>query len=143
MATRREVLQALGLAVVSGGFTELLTGCAGGLGAYRGQVENSTIRIPRSQAPQLATTNGILVVQPAPEGATIILRSMPEHGIVALSSTCTHRGCEVRPMPDGLQCPCHGSEYDEFGEVLQGPAREPLQRFQVEQTESEIVILLR
>ncbi|MGH8839015.1 MAG: Rieske (2Fe-2S) protein [Jiangellaceae bacterium] len=46
----------------------------------------------------------------------------------AFGSTCTHQGCQVATVADGLiQCPCHGSRYSvEDGSVQVGPAPEPL-----------------
>ncbi|MFJ4651786.1 ubiquinol-cytochrome c reductase iron-sulfur subunit [Nocardia sp. NPDC088792] len=43
------------------------------------------------------------------------------------SSTCTHLGCKVNAIADGLiKCPCHGSEYRLDGTVAQGPAARSL-----------------
>lgn len=44
------------------------------------------------------------------------------------SSTCTHMGCTVDKVADGLiQCPCHGSRYSIVdGSVKAGPAPKPL-----------------
>jgi len=42
----------------------------------------------------------------------------------ALCAVCTHLGCVV-PWVKGsnkFQCPCHGSQYDENGKVVRGPA---------------------
>ncbi|HEU0213249.1 MAG TPA: Rieske (2Fe-2S) protein [Jiangellaceae bacterium] len=46
----------------------------------------------------------------------------------AFGSTCTHQGCQVARVEDGLiLCPCHGSRYSvEDGSVQTGPATEPL-----------------
>ncbi len=43
-------------------------------------------------------------------------------GIHALSSVCTHLGCIVYPTEWGFQCPCHGSQYNQSGKVIAGPA---------------------
>jgi cytochrome b6-f complex iron-sulfur subunit len=45
-----------------------------------------------------------------------------EKGIAAISLVCTHLGCIVSPTEEGYICPCHGSAFGTFGEVLRGPA---------------------
>lgn len=49
----------------------------------------------------------------------------------AVSTRCTHRGCQVEPLWGRLVCPCHGSEYAGDGKVLQGPTILPLKQFPV------------
>jgi nitrite reductase/ring-hydroxylating ferredoxin subunit len=53
----------------------------------------------------------------------------------AFGDTCTHQGCSLAQGElDGttVTCPCHGSEFDvTTGEVIRGPASEPVQSFPV------------
>jgi cytochrome b6-f complex iron-sulfur subunit len=51
--------------------------------------------------------------------------------IAAISTTCTHLGCIVAIADTGFACPCHGSHYDQDGNVTGGPAPKPLPWFQV------------
>ncbi|MYS47684.1 Rieske 2Fe-2S domain-containing protein, partial [Streptomyces sp. SID5998] len=46
----------------------------------------------------------------------------------AFSSTCTHQGCAVNRVADGvISCPCHRSEFSAAdGSVRKGPATRPL-----------------
>jgi Rieske Fe-S protein len=57
------------------------------------------------------------------------------NGIYAMSAICTHAGCVLddgsQTIGAGLSCPCHGSTFDGGGNVTQGPARAPLQHYQV------------
>ena len=47
-------------------------------------------------------------------------------GFYAISSTCTHLGCNVKKANQGFECPCHGSRFDDNGQVVRGPAPSPL-----------------
>jgi cytochrome b6-f complex iron-sulfur subunit len=62
-------------------------------------------------------------------------------GFFALSTTCTHLGCQVQPTADGFKCPCHGSRFDRNGAVLNGPATRPLRVLRVEERADGHLIL--
>jgi glycine/D-amino acid oxidase-like deaminating enzyme/nitrite reductase/ring-hydroxylating ferredoxin subunit len=54
----------------------------------------------------------------------------PEGAVHAVTSACTHWGCELRwnSAEATWDCPCHGSRFSIHGEVLHGPAVKPLER---------------
>jgi cytochrome b6-f complex iron-sulfur subunit len=55
-------------------------------------------------------------------------------GIKAISAVCTHLGCILERSTDGFECPCHGSCYNNDGEVLSGPAPRNLSWYRVNRT---------
>jgi len=67
-----------------------------------------------------------------PTGAVTFLRDRRLYvfngtdGFYAISSVCTHLGCNVKRAGPGFECPCHGSQFDENGQVVHGPAPKPL-----------------
>lgn len=52
-------------------------------------------------------------------------------GIRALSAICTHLGCIVAYSGTEFFCPCHGSKFDNLGNVMSGPAPKALEWLQV------------
>lgn len=58
-----------------------------------------------------------------------------ENGVYAVSLICTHAGCDISQngsvSGQGIFCSCHGSSFDTQGNVLGGPAQQPLPHFRV------------
>ena len=69
------------------------------------------------------------------------LISQPTAGqVVAFSAICTHQQCVVAAAGTEFHCPCHGSMYDAAtGDVIQGPALEPLSEIAVAVSGDRIV----
>lgn len=65
-------------------------------------------------------------------------------GFKALSSSCTHLGCELKfnPLSQRFICPCHKSEFDLKGVVLKGPATRNLDIAKVSVEQNEVVVKL-
>jgi Rieske Fe-S protein len=62
----------------------------------------------------------------------IIVTRVPDSQFFAVTSKCTHEGVTVNPYNANLQairCPQHGSLFSPDGEVIQGPAGSPLERY--------------
>lgn len=51
--------------------------------------------------------------------------------LAAISTTCTHLGCIVGLSETGFACPCHGSRFDQDGNVTGGPAPRPLPWYKI------------
>ena len=59
-----------------------------------------------------------------------------------VNTTCTHMGCEVswNTAERSWDCPCHGSRFSEKGDVIEGPAAEPLSSHKDVKTIEKLVI---
>jgi cytochrome b6-f complex iron-sulfur subunit len=82
-----------------------------------------------------------------PDGSCTVMLHIPavifnRNGeFVAYSLTCTHLGCTVEQVEEGFTCPCHGSRFDRNGNVINGPAQEPLTKLRVEILENNTLKL--
>jgi cytochrome b6-f complex iron-sulfur subunit len=74
-------------------------------------------------------TKGVIKAPQFPGKPLLIIRN-PQNSskVIAVSSTCTHKGCEVDWKANGNQfvCPCHGAKFNPDGNVIKGPATRPL-----------------
>ncbi|MFJ5561429.1 Rieske (2Fe-2S) protein [Streptomyces sp. NPDC093250] len=134
---RRTVVAAAGAA----GLAVALTACGGsdddasnssadsGAGAGSGSAGSSGGGDAAAGAEPLASTADI------PEGGGKVFAdrkvvvTQPTAGeFKAFSATCTHQGCAVKSIADGvINCPCHNSKFSiADGSVKGGPATKPL-----------------
>ncbi|MFJ9740928.1 Rieske (2Fe-2S) protein [Streptomyces sp. NPDC101166] len=60
----------------------------------------------------------------------------------AFSSVCTHAGCAVKSIADGvINCPCHNSNFSiTDGSVKSGPAKKPLPEVQIKVSGDSITL---
>ena len=62
------------------------------------------------------------------DGETIAVSRDEDGRLHAVSPDCTHMGCRVawNTAERSWDCPCHGSRFSPDGEIIQGPATQPL-----------------
>ena len=64
-------------------------------------------------------------------------------GVVAFDTRCTHAGAPCILSESQLKCPAHGSIFDpEDGQVVRGPAVEPLKSYRTLEVNGEIRIVI-
>ena len=73
----------------------------------------------------------------------ICIYRLDEKQYSALWMKCAHQGAELQASGDFLQCPAHGSEFNNKGMVTNGPASTNLKSFPVTVYNNEIFIDLR
>ncbi|GAB4572253.1 MAG: Rieske (2Fe-2S) protein [Anaerolineae bacterium] len=80
-------------------------------------------------------------VTPVNAGRFYLVR-LADGGFIALYRRCTHLGCAVPwDQEQGrFVCPCHASEFETDGEVVNPPAPRPLDRFAVTITAGQILV---
>ncbi|WP_309084239.1 FAD-dependent oxidoreductase [Chelativorans sp.] len=94
-------------------------------------LKRGTVRIG-----QIAPGQGGVI---AYKGEQLAVRRHIDGSLTALSASCTHMGCIVgwNETDQTWDCPCHGSRFDERGEVIAGPAVSPLKPRDVTKIEEE------
>ncbi|HWS23910.1 MAG TPA: Rieske 2Fe-2S domain-containing protein [Anaerolineales bacterium] len=67
---------------------------------------------------------------------------MEDGGMLAIYHRCTHLGCTVPwdANQNKFICPCHSSEFDLSGDVLNPPAPRPLDTFALEIVEGQVMV---
>jgi nitrite reductase/ring-hydroxylating ferredoxin subunit/uncharacterized membrane protein len=98
--------------------------------------------IPVARSDELETDQMKLV---RVDGRRIVL-ARTEEGYVAFDDRCTHSGGSLAGgamMCGRVQCPWHGSQFDvATGEVVAGPATQPIATYRVEESAGEVRLLL-
>ncbi|EGV44495.1 Rieske (2Fe-2S) protein [Bizionia argentinensis JUB59] len=130
---RKKFLKTCGVALVGLPFASaLLTSCESIYYATN-SVQNNTIVVPLSEFEILKknkiTYRTFVMVKTANQDFPICLYKTGENKYVASLMKCTHRGCELNVGGGIYSCPCHGSEFDTKGTVLEGPADLDLKTF--------------
>ncbi|MFI8825027.1 Rieske (2Fe-2S) protein [Streptomyces sp. NPDC053431] len=132
---RRTVVAAAGGA----GLTAALAACGGGDGGDKDATggtsgTNGADGTVEENAP-LAMTGDIPVGGGKVLADKGVVITQPKAGeFKAFSSRCTHLGCSVKEVTDGvIVCPCHQSRFDASdGSVKKGPATQPLEPTPIE-----------
>lgn len=100
---------------------------------------NGIVTLTIEAGSPLATVGGAALVQSG-SGEFLVARTA-QTTFVALTATCTHQACTVTNVSGSLYvCPCHGSEYDQSGRVVRGPAVQSLRQFATQFTDPTLTI---
>lgn len=112
-----------------------------GISVTLGSMPASTLGRPRYKlaGPDTAIVNTSALQQGSPvyfeypQGYPNMLLKKQDGSLVALSMVCTHVCCvcSYNSSYNVLVCPCHESVFDLTGQVLRGPARQPLPTIQL------------
>lgn len=134
--------------------TAAATGCAAQQQFLRADIQDSRALIP---VERLSKEHATIVYIDALAASLAIDHIRPDNGTSldiehhtdiddaiwrALLLVCTHRGCNVAPDRRGYECPCHGSRFDDDGDVTVGPAADPLTELPCIQDGEHVIVTL-
>ena len=76
------------------------------------------------------------------ESGRFYISHLEDGTLLAMWHRCTHLGCTVpwNESEGDFHCPCHSSIYNRKGEVISGPAPRPLDTFQIEIVDDEVIV---
>lgn len=130
---RKKFIKTCGIALVGLPFAStLLTSCES-IYYATSHVDNNSIVIPLSEfeIPKKSSMSyrSFVMIKTSNQDFPICLYKTGESQYTAALMKCTHRGCELNVGGGIYSCPCHGSEFDTKGGVLEGPADQDLKIF--------------
>ncbi|MCF8242276.1 MAG: Rieske 2Fe-2S domain-containing protein [Melioribacteraceae bacterium] len=104
-----------------------------------------TVDISQSKYSSLQTIGGVVTLSKGdesglPANGLFLVRSSSSQ-VRAFDRTCTHQGCQVGAFSSGLaSCPCHGSQFNDSGGVVRGPASSSLKSYSTSLTGNQLEI---
>ena len=80
---------------------------------------------------EIPDSEPLVILDPA--GRKVFLMRKPDGSLMAMSTVCTHLGCNVyyRKGKEIFECPCHQGVFDIEGNPVSGPPQIPLERYPV------------
>jgi Rieske Fe-S protein len=126
--------------------TPALTGCQSTF-YTSGTVEPNGISVLKSDFTYLKKDQpahrAFIIVRNNAMEFPVYLYRFSDNEYSAMLMKCSHQGNELQASGDHLTCSAHGSEFNNKGTVVQGPAEKDLRTFQVTTQDDKIFIDLR
>ncbi|KAB8195057.1 Rieske 2Fe-2S domain-containing protein [Nonomuraea phyllanthi] len=145
LQSRRAVFASVGV----GGLALTLAACGGDTETAQPAATGSSAPEPAASGSGAPAGGGLAKTADIPVGGGTVLKdqkivvTQPTEGeFKAFSAVCTHKGCAVGSVADGvIVCPCHGSKFAiADGSVTDGPAQQPLPEQQIKVEGDQITL---
>jgi Rieske Fe-S protein len=131
ICNRREFCQYIGEGAAALTFMSTATNANSLLGKLAQSPVPVQLDITASAYAALSTVQGaVKIPDPNDSSKPAIICRTGAATVSAVSSKCTHKGCETEmPQSGTITCLCHGSQFNLNGDVLKGPATVPLKKY--------------
>lgn len=140
---RKEFIKTCGYACLGATvFAPIMQGCVS-TKSITATIEGENLLVPLSNFEKDGKLLKYLVVNNSQLQYPIYVFRFSERKYTALYMQCTHQGNEVTAYGEKLVCSAHGSEFDNKGNVTNGPASSPLRTFQTNLSNQNILISLK
>lgn len=144
---RKDFIKTCGFACLGGAaITTVLQGCTS-TKIMSGKITGDDLIVPISDFETRAGNEThykkYIVVQNEILKYPICVYRNNESEYTALWMRCTHQGAELQVFGDKLQCPAHGSEFNNKGGVQNGPADIKLRTFAIIIENNQLKISLK
>lgn len=140
---RKEFLKTCGFACLGGAFLGVMLEGCGSSKSIAGTIERSDLVIPVAAFQHKDSFRKYVVVQHEQLKYPVCVYRFSETDYSALLMRCPHQGAELQVFGTRLQCPAHGSEFNDRGVVENGPADTNLRTFPVTQHNNQLYISLK
>jgi cytochrome b6-f complex iron-sulfur subunit len=121
-------LLSLGAVLESCGGSPTSPGSAPQLPSVTGTLVGRTLTINVDANSPLATVGGAAMVSVS-TGLYLVARTS-QTAVTTVTAACTHDRCDVTGFANNVYvCPCHGSQFNTSGAVVQGPAPSALRQY--------------
>ena len=141
---RKEFIKTCGFACCGSIIAGLLLESCGSTKMISAEIQNTDLIVPISSF--LIKENkyrSYLVVHNEKLSYPVCVYRINENEYAALFMRCPHQGAELQVFGDKLQCPAHGSEFNDKGMVMNGPADSNLRTLPVTIQNNQLNISLK
>ncbi len=106
-------------------------GAAAVLSLERTAAAGKKISVPLEKVSALKAVGGWTVVSLKKGSLKLLVIRAGEDKLAAVSPVCSHQKCtvEYRKSWKEIRCPCHGSRFNPWGYVKNGPATKNLKKY--------------
>jgi Rieske Fe-S protein len=113
-----------------------LIGCSSSYSIFSTEKKNNELQLPLT----LFEKNPLQIVRVKGMNYDIAVQQMDKENYTALLLKCTHADNELLPAQSDYSCSLHGSQFNQDGKVIKGPAEASLRRYKTVISNNHLII---